>query len=181
MKKKNVTEKNTAGKHISFWMESVEPLHFASLKKDVKADVVIIGAGIAGLSVAYRLCQLNKKVIVIDDGAMGGGETGHTSAHFVNALDNRYYKLEKMFGEREPSLPLRVIAKQLISLRKLLQRKKLIATFEEFQDIYFFIPLIIEKILIGNLMQPPVPTFLWKWKSEFQVFNPNENNPVLSF
>jgi glycine/D-amino acid oxidase-like deaminating enzyme/nitrite reductase/ring-hydroxylating ferredoxin subunit len=36
---------------------------------------------------------------VLDDGPIGGGETGRTTAHLSNALDDRYYELERLFGE----------------------------------------------------------------------------------
>ena len=36
---------------------------------------------------------------MLDDGPIGGGETGRTTAHLSNALDDRYYELERLFGE----------------------------------------------------------------------------------
>nr|MBA3403477.1 FAD-dependent oxidoreductase [Gemmatimonadaceae bacterium] len=38
-------------------------------------------------------------VIVIDDGQIGGGETGRTTAHITASLDDRYYEIEKLHGE----------------------------------------------------------------------------------
>jgi glycine/D-amino acid oxidase-like deaminating enzyme/nitrite reductase/ring-hydroxylating ferredoxin subunit len=34
----------------------------------------------------------------VDDGPAGGGETGRTTAHLANALDDRYFELEKVHG-----------------------------------------------------------------------------------
>src|SRR5437588_8276476 len=76
----------------------------ASLGEDIAGDVCVIGAGIAGISTAYLLGRDGRRVIVIDDGVVGGGETGRTTAHLVNALDDRYYKLEKLHGERGSQL-----------------------------------------------------------------------------
>src|SRR5690606_6891694 len=39
-----------------------------------------------------------KKVIVIDDGPVGGGETGRTTAHLANAMDDRFTEIEKIRG-----------------------------------------------------------------------------------
>lgn len=41
------------------------------LTKDATADVVVVGAGIAGLSVAYNLAKVGKKVIVLESRAIG--------------------------------------------------------------------------------------------------------------
>jgi len=58
-----------------------------------------VGAGIAGLTIAYTLAREGNSVVVIDDGLVGRGMTGRTTAHIVNALDDRYYELEKLHGE----------------------------------------------------------------------------------
>lgn len=63
------------------------------------ADVCIIGAGIAGLSCAYELALAGKKVVVFDDGPIGGGQTGRTTAHLASAFDDRYYHMEATHGE----------------------------------------------------------------------------------
>lgn len=61
-------------------------------------DVAIIGGGIAGLTTAYLLSKSGKKVAVIEDGYIGSGETGRTTAHITHALDDRYYNLEQKHG-----------------------------------------------------------------------------------
>ena len=50
------------------------------------------------MSTAYMLSKISKRVAVLDDGYIGSGETGHTTAHITHALDDRYYNLEKMLG-----------------------------------------------------------------------------------
>ena len=45
------------------------------LAGDATCDVVVIGAGIAGLSTAYELSRFGRAVIVIDRGRIGGGMT----------------------------------------------------------------------------------------------------------
>src|SRR3712207_8161507 len=39
-----------------------------------------------------------KRVIVVEDGCIGSGETGRTTAHITHALDDRYYDLEQTHG-----------------------------------------------------------------------------------
>lgn len=94
----------TAGKHISYWTESSATKALKPLSENVETDVVIIGGGLAGLSVAYCLVQSGKKVILVEDGVIGSGETGRTTAHLVTALDDRYYDLEKIFGAEKTRL-----------------------------------------------------------------------------
>ena len=80
-------------------MDKNTGLQFPSLVADVSADVCIIGGGIAGLTTAYLLAREGKTVAVVEDGQIGSGETGRTTAHLSNALDDRYYELERLHGD----------------------------------------------------------------------------------
>ncbi len=88
----------TSGYHESFWTDSAARPVFPSLDHDIDTEVVVVGAGIAGLSVAYCLTKAGRRVVVIDDGEIASGETGRASAHLSNALDDRYDEIEKTFG-----------------------------------------------------------------------------------
>ena len=90
----------TPGSTTSVWMSTANLPSFPPLTADLQADVCIVGAGIAGISVAYHLTKAGKKVVVLDDGPVGGGETGRTTAHLSNAFDDRYHAGERMHGER---------------------------------------------------------------------------------
>ena len=61
-------------------------------------DVCVIGAGIAGLTTAYELVRAGRRVLVLDDGPLAGGETARTTAHLATACDNKYHEVEKMHG-----------------------------------------------------------------------------------
>jgi len=89
---------NPGGDTTSIWMGTFDVPSFPSLAANARCDVCVIGAGIAGLSVAYFLSKAGKKVIVVDDGPIGGGESGRTTAHLTNAMDDRIYVLEHVHG-----------------------------------------------------------------------------------
>lgn len=81
------------------WTHAVLP-PLAPLATDHTAAVCIVGAGIAGLTTAYLLAKEGRSVIVLDDGAIGGGESGLTTAHIVNALDRRWAELAKLHSAK---------------------------------------------------------------------------------
>jgi ribulose 1,5-bisphosphate synthetase/thiazole synthase len=85
----------TSGTAIPVWIKtSATDLSYPSLIADQSTDVCVIGAGIAGLSTAYLLAREGQSVIVLEDGQPGSGESGRTTAHLSNVLDDRYYELE---------------------------------------------------------------------------------------
>ncbi|MGI9090117.1 MAG: FAD-dependent oxidoreductase [Gemmatimonadaceae bacterium] len=89
-----------SGATESIWMDTADTPDFPPLKADTRANVCVVGAGIAGMTTAYLLARAGKAVVVIDDGRIGGGETGRTTAHLSNALDDRYYEIMKLFGDQ---------------------------------------------------------------------------------
>jgi glycine/D-amino acid oxidase-like deaminating enzyme/nitrite reductase/ring-hydroxylating ferredoxin subunit len=90
---------STSGARVSIWTRSAETPKYPVAPEDLTPDVCIVGAGIAGLSIAYALAGEGLSVVVVDDGAVGSGETGRTSAHLTNAVDDHYQVLESLHGE----------------------------------------------------------------------------------
>src|SRR5688500_13983203 len=90
--------KTDSGTTISAWMPTAEIPSFPPLAADAECDVCIVGAGLAGLTSAYTLARAGKSVIALDDGPIGGGETGRTTAHLSWALDDYYVEIEKVHG-----------------------------------------------------------------------------------
>lgn len=88
---------SSSGATTSAWMETELP-RYTPLERDLDADVCVVGAGIAGLTTAYALGLAGRRVVVLDDNEIGGGETGRTTAHLSNAIDDRYYELERLHG-----------------------------------------------------------------------------------
>jgi glycine/D-amino acid oxidase-like deaminating enzyme/nitrite reductase/ring-hydroxylating ferredoxin subunit len=91
---------NVGDEHsVSLWMREGPAIEAATLTGDTGADVVVIGSGIAGLSMAYELAHLGRSVIVIDRGQIGRGMTARTTAHLASEIDDYYHKLTEIRGE----------------------------------------------------------------------------------
>jgi glycine/D-amino acid oxidase-like deaminating enzyme/nitrite reductase/ring-hydroxylating ferredoxin subunit len=86
------------GRTDSLWMLRGQLKTPPSLAGDLRTEVCVIGAGIAGVTTGYLLAKAGKRVVILEDGAIGGGETGRTTAHLSNALDDRYHVLERLHG-----------------------------------------------------------------------------------
>jgi glycine/D-amino acid oxidase-like deaminating enzyme/nitrite reductase/ring-hydroxylating ferredoxin subunit len=95
----------TAGNNLPLWFSKPKvSLAFDQLRRDVSTDVLVIGGGIAGLTTAYCLAKKGKKVVLVEDGHLGSGETGRTTAHITCALDDRYFEIEDTFDEKTAEL-----------------------------------------------------------------------------
>ena len=81
-----------------YWSTSATFPHYAKLAGDTDTDVVIVGAGITGVTVAYLLAKAGKRVIVLERGRCAATDTGHTSAHLTMVTDARLGDLANGFG-----------------------------------------------------------------------------------
>jgi glycine/D-amino acid oxidase-like deaminating enzyme/nitrite reductase/ring-hydroxylating ferredoxin subunit len=82
----------------SVWSDSTTAQRFSPLRKNARADVCVVGAGIAGITTAYLLARDGRSVIVLDDGPPGGGQTGMTTAHLSNEMDRGYAEIVRLHG-----------------------------------------------------------------------------------
>ena len=128
-----------AGDSISFWERTATKFRTAPLLENITADVCVIGAGIAGVTTAYLLAREGRHVVLIDDGPVGGGMTGRTTAHLVNALDERYSEVEKMLGEGCARLYAESHTAAIDRVEQIVNEQKIECDFERV-DGYLFVP-----------------------------------------
>ena len=67
----------------SYWLQG-RAQRFDQLRGETRADVTIVGGGIAGLTAAYLLSCAGVEVAVLEARTIGSGATGHTTAHLTS-------------------------------------------------------------------------------------------------
>jgi glycine/D-amino acid oxidase-like deaminating enzyme/nitrite reductase/ring-hydroxylating ferredoxin subunit len=128
-----------SGSTKSVWMDAAGIPSRSAIAKDVAVDVCVVGAGIAGLTTAYLLANEGRSVVVLDDGPIAGGETSRTTAHLVNALDDRYYELESMHGEKGARMAAESHSAAIDRIEAIVAKEKIECDFERL-DGFLFVP-----------------------------------------
>src|SRR4051812_17732836 len=131
--------KRGSGATASVWMTTAEISPRPALSQDTTADICVVGAGIAGLTTAYLLADEGRSVVVLDDGVIAGGETSRTTAHIVNALDDRYFEIESMHGEKGARLAAQSHTAAIDQIEDVITRERIDCEFERL-DGYLFVP-----------------------------------------
>jgi glycine/D-amino acid oxidase-like deaminating enzyme/nitrite reductase/ring-hydroxylating ferredoxin subunit len=127
------------GASRSIWMSAGKIPARGALAGDVHADVCIVGAGIAGLTIAYRMAQPGRKIVVLDDGPIAGGESCRTTAHLCSALDDRYIELERLHGQDGARLAAESHAAAVDEIERIVAAERIACDFERL-DGYLFHP-----------------------------------------
>lgn len=83
----------------SVWNSEVNFKKRETLSKDIECDILVIGAGMAGILTAYMLSKSGRDVVVIDAKSTASGVTKNTTAKITCQHDLIYDKLIKEFGE----------------------------------------------------------------------------------
>ena len=131
--------KSDSGTTTSVWMATGDVPAGEPLAGDASADVCVVGAGIAGLTTGYLLAREGRSVVILDDGPVAGGETCRTTAHLVNALDDRYYELERLHGERGARLAAESHTAAIDQIEEFITEESIDCDFERL-DGYLFVP-----------------------------------------
>jgi glycine/D-amino acid oxidase-like deaminating enzyme/nitrite reductase/ring-hydroxylating ferredoxin subunit len=138
------------GAHRTPWDATVPPA-LPALDRDVEADVCVIGAGISGLSIAYSLLREGRTVAVLEDGAIGSGQTGRTSAHLSDAVDDRYAEIERLLGSEAAMLVADSHSAAIQRIEKIVTEHQIDCDFTRLDGYLFFPPGASEERLEAEL------------------------------
>src|SRR5665213_783441 len=123
----------------SLWQRGEKPL-YQSLNTNLRCHTCVIGAGIAGLSVAYELLKAGQKVVILDRERLGLGETGLSSAHLSNALDEGYVKLSHLHGKEGARLAAESHTQAIDYIENLITKEDIDCDFERVNGYLFLGP-----------------------------------------
>lgn len=93
-------------KSTSVW-EAAKTPKFPRLKGSAETDVVVIGAGITGLTTAYLLAKAGRQVVLLEQAKVASGASAYTTAFLTALIDTDFSDLVSVYGRKR--------AKQIIS------------------------------------------------------------------
>jgi len=131
-----MTGDNTA---TPVWQATADVPRYAALSESVFADVCVVGAGIAGLTTAYLLAREGADVVVLERGAIAGGESSRTTAHLATALDDRYSAIEDDLGATAAKLAAQSHSAAIDRIEAIVTRESIDCEFDRV-DGYMFVP-----------------------------------------
>lgn len=91
-------------KNKSIWSYYLNSNDIKEIDKDECVDIVIIGGGITGLSIAYSYLNDNYKVCLLEKNTIGSGITSKSTAKITYLQDGIYGKISKLRSDNDAKL-----------------------------------------------------------------------------
>ncbi len=78
--------------------------------------------------------------MIIDDGPIGCGETGRTTAHLSNAIDDRYTEIERLHGANGARLAAESHTAAIARIEHIISEERILCDFERLNGYLFLAP-----------------------------------------
>ena len=105
---KSLWQDTTAGEYIS---------NNTKITPDTIFDVLIVGAGITGITTGLQLQKAGKSVLIAEAYNIGFGTTGGTTAHLNSFLDCSYADVQKKFSAQDAELLAEAVQQSLMLIK----------------------------------------------------------------
>ena len=96
----NVIMKNNFNELQAVWNKGGKKSAYPPLTENLTADVAIVGAGITGLSTAYRLAKAGKTVAILEQDQVGMGTTGFSTGNLYAPVSERLAEISRKHDEQ---------------------------------------------------------------------------------
>lgn len=149
----------------SWWLADIQP--FPTATGDLDADVLIVGGGIAGVTLAHALAARESRVVLVDGGWIAGSASGRNAGFLMAGPAEPYAELIALYGRPGARAVLDIGRRNHERIRALVQdlgiecgyaangSVRLARTEEEAEDQRASVPLLREEGF--RVAEVPVP------------------------
>ncbi|WP_433812523.1 NAD(P)/FAD-dependent oxidoreductase [Flavobacterium johnsoniae] len=122
----------------TFWpLKNAMNISYPSIDADIKTEILIIGGGITGALMAYKLITQGKKIVLVDRRDVANGSTAASTALLQYEIDVPLHELIKLRGEQCAVESYRNGKKAIFDLRNIIDTVESDCGFEFKKSIYF--------------------------------------------
>lgn len=122
----------------TFWpLKNAMNTSYPSINTDIKTEILIIGGGITGALMAYKLITQGKKIVLVDRRDVANGSTAASTALLQYEIDVPLHELIKLRGEQCAVESYRNGKKAIFDLRNIIDTVESDCGFEFKKSIYF--------------------------------------------
>lgn len=113
----------------SVWSKSVEMPGFQKLDEDISVEAAVIGGGLAGLLIAYKLKEKGVNAVVFEADKICSGQTANTTAKITCQHGLIYGRLTDAFGVRKAAQYARANMNAIDEYERIIRKEKIDCSF----------------------------------------------------
>lgn len=121
----------------SIWIKESKPFHLNPLNKDSEVDVLIIGGGLTGISLAYQLKDTSLNIALVERNQIGYGVTSKTTGKLNYLQETIYSKLTKTYSYETAALYLKSQRYAIKMVKDIVEKEKIDCNFEKVSSYVF--------------------------------------------
>lgn len=122
----------------TIWETKVKPPKVeGKLTGESEADIVIVGAGVTGLTSAYLLSKAGRRVVVLEKDTIASGESMRTTAFLSYVSDADLSELSKTFGEKKAAEVWRSMQVAIAQIETIVNHEKIDCEFTRCPLFYY--------------------------------------------
>lgn len=115
----------------SYWQHTVKLPSYPQIDKDSEYDIVIVGGGLSGISLAYRLNKSNLRVALLESDTLGSKTTGHTTAKVTYLHGAIYGDIYQTYGRTKVKQYFESNYEAYQEIKKIIVQEKIDCDFNE--------------------------------------------------
>ncbi len=125
-----MTTPHDAARPASYWWAQPTP-SFQPLSSDLDTDVLVVGGGITGITLAYTLAEKGNSVGVLEAGHLAGEASGRNAGFLLAAPSEPYRERIEFWGREGARAVLQIGRRSHQRLRELIQRHDIACEYEQ--------------------------------------------------
>lgn len=115
----------------SIWTKTCSIPKREPLRKDMETEVAVIGAGMAGILIAYQLQKTGKQVIILEANRIASGQTRNTTAKITSQHGLKYADLIHSTGKEKARQYAMANEAAIQEFKRIIEEEKIPCDFEE--------------------------------------------------
>ena len=115
----------------SYWQKTVKLNSYPQITKAANYDVVIIGGGMSGITLAYRLNNSGLKVALLEANTLASQTTGHTTGKVTYLHGAIYSELAKAYNINKAKQYLESNYEAFCEIKKIIDEKQIDCDYQE--------------------------------------------------
>lgn len=118
-------------KNESYWQKTVKLPSYPKVVQDCSYDIVIVGGGMSGITLAYRLNNSDFKVALLESDTLASKTTGHTTAKVSYLHDVLYEDICNAYNKSKAKEYLNSNYEALQEIKKIIEINQIDCDFKE--------------------------------------------------